>query len=466
MNNNERGMRFRIGIFVLSALLLLGILVMLFGRFPTIFRGRANRYYLEFDYAPGVDEKTPVRRSGVRVGQVEKVELNDATGKVVVTIVLDPPHVLYQGDQPTLVHGALSGDTTIDIVPPPERETAGPGTDRSQKRPDEIQQVAWQLAQQEKGKGAAQPPQPPGARTPIEPGTLIKGATQADVSRILDEMYKLTPPAREAFAEMRRTLESYDRMTPLMQETMREIRDLAKASRDIVPELRRTNDEILLTSRNWGKLGERLDVLLQTNQDKLVKTLDNFNETMIRVSNLFNEENQRNLAVTLRNVTAGSKNLESLSHNTDELIKESRQTVRKINESVTEADRVLANLQQATRPMADRSAAILKNLDESTEKLNQSLAEVRELLRSINQSGGSFRLFLSDPALYNNLNEAVCTLARALPRVDRILKDVEVFADKIARHPESLGVRGAVSPSAGLKESPTSPLFRSHPTGP
>jgi phospholipid/cholesterol/gamma-HCH transport system substrate-binding protein len=42
-----------------------------------------------------------------------------------------------------------------------------------------------------------------------------------------------------------------------------------------------------------------------------------------------------------------------------------------------------------------------------------------------------------------------------VPRFDRILRDFEVFADKIARHPESIGVGGAVRPSAGLKESPT-----------
>ena len=32
---------------------------------------------------------------------------------------------------------------------------------------------------------------------------------------------------------------------------------------------------------------------------------------------------------------------------------------------------------------------------------------------------------------------------------------VEVFADKIARHPESIGLGGAVRPSAGLKDMPT-----------
>jgi phospholipid/cholesterol/gamma-HCH transport system substrate-binding protein len=264
---------------------------------------------------------------------------------------------------------------------------------------------------------------------------------------------------------MRRTLESYHRMSPLFEETLRQIRDLSRASREMVPELRRTNDEIQITSRNWGKLGERMDVLLQTNQDKLVQSLDNFNEGLIRLGNVFNEENQRNLSVALRNVTAGTKNLESLSRNTEELLKESRQTVHNVNDAVTEADQVLINLRQATKPMAERSGTIMKNLDESTDKLNQTLNEVRDLLRTVNQSDGTIHRFLSDPDLYNHLNDAACLLTRSLPRIDRILKDVEVFADKIARHPESLGVGGAISPSSGMKESPTSTLYRPHGTG-
>jgi phospholipid/cholesterol/gamma-HCH transport system substrate-binding protein len=58
---------------------------------------------------------------------------------------------------------------------------------------------------------------------------------------------------------------------------------------------------------------------------------------------------------------------------------------------------------------------------------------------------------LNDPGLYNNLNTIACGLARMMPQLDRILKDLEVFADKIARHPEALGVGGAVRPGSGLK---------------
>ena len=98
----------------------------------------------------------------------------------------------------------------------------------------------------------------------------------------------------------------------------------------------------------------------------------------------------------------------------------------------------------------------MKNLDESTEKFNRTLTDVREVLRALSQSDGTLRRFLADPALYNNLNDAACMIARVMPRLDRVMRDVELFADKIARHPESLGLGGVVSPSAGLKEGSSS----------
>jgi phospholipid/cholesterol/gamma-HCH transport system substrate-binding protein len=39
-------------------------------------------------------------------------------------------------------------------------------------------------------------------------------------------------------------------------------------------------------------------------------------------------------------------------------------------------------------------------------------------------------------------------------RLEPILNDARVFSDKIARHPEVLGVRGAIAPQSGAKGVP------------
>jgi hypothetical protein len=47
-------------------------------------------------------------------------------------------------------------------------------------------------------------------------------------------------------------------------------------------------------------------------------------------------------------------------------------------------------------------------------------------------------------------------------RAEKITRDLEVFADKIARRPELIGVGGAFRPSSGLKDLPgsTIPTYR------
>jgi phospholipid/cholesterol/gamma-HCH transport system substrate-binding protein len=89
---------------------------------------------------------------------------------------------------------------------------------------------------------------------------------------------------------------------------------------------------------------------------------------------------------------------------------------------------------------------------------------VRELLQVIARGDGTVQKLLGDPGLYNNLNDSALMVTRILPRLDRVLRDIEIFADKLARHPELIGIGGAIRPSTGIKESPWSPpTYRIYP---
>src|SRR5262245_28494298 len=124
MSNPQR-LRFRIGLFVLRALILLAGLITLFGGFPDLFR-KYDKLTVRFTDAPGVQPGTPVRLSGIRIGQVKRVELDKNTGDVIVHIIVDREYPLYGDDQATLVSGVLGGETSIDFVrrgrQPPKEE--------------------------------------------------------------------------------------------------------------------------------------------------------------------------------------------------------------------------------------------------------------------------------------------------------------------------------------------------------
>ena len=435
---NDQALRFRIGVFVLAGLLLLAVLITLFGSFPRLFV-RSHEYTVRFADAPGVEQGTPVRRSGVRVGEVKRVSLDDETGEVRVVVVIEHQYTIRRNEQPTLVHGLLGGDTSIDFIPAAARG----------EEPD---------------------------RSPVPPGSELAGVRQPTVNTLLTGAAEVLPTTQESLNDIRKAVQRYERIAPLLEDTAREYRELAKATRDMMPELRKTNDEIRELAKagresvpdvrktndqlqatliTWQKTGERAKLILDKNEEKISESLDSLNESLKRTNNLLNDENQRNLAAALKNIRTGTDNLPAISKNTEELLRESQKTARRVNDSLAKADEVMGNLQQATKPFADRSPAIAKNLDESTARMNAVLTDLQELLKALDRGDGTLKKLITDPSLYNRLDEALCMVTKLLPKLEPILRDVNVFTDKIARHPESLGVRGAISPGSGLKESPT-----------
>src|SRR5439155_25741670 len=135
------------------------------------------------------------------IGEVQRVDLDEESGQVRVTVAIEAKHVVQRDERPTLVHGLLGGDTSIDFVP---------------RHPGDAQ----------------------ADRTPVPGGEELKGASRADAAALMSQTSETLPEVRATNAE---------------------IQELARAWRKMLPELRRTNDEILITSRNWGRLGERLD---------------------------------------------------------------------------------------------------------------------------------------------------------------------------------------------------------------
>jgi phospholipid/cholesterol/gamma-HCH transport system substrate-binding protein len=435
----ERAREFKVGVFVLAALVLMMVLVVLFSGFPALFT-QHDRYTIVFATAANVGPGTPVRRSGVPIGEVESIHLDEETGEVRVIVLINRKYSIRTDEVPILSAGLL-GDTTIDFV----RRTP-PDTRPATTKPDGGVQLA-SAAVADAGGAVAQAADD----KKVPPGSVIKGVSQTDAQALINQVNDLMPLTRRTLEELGKAASSVSQIAPVLDEAVREIRDLSKATREAVPEMRKTNDEIQVTARNWGKLGERLDVLVQTNQEKLVKTLEDLDTTLVRIGNTFNEENQKNLAGTLRNVRSASDNLENITKGTDALIQESRATMQRVNSSVQQADVVLQNLQRSTKPMAERSDVIMRNLDEATDRLNRVLIDTQELLRVYGRGDGTIQRLLSDPALYQNLNDAACALAKMMPRVDRMLRDFEIFADKLARHPEAIGIGGAVRPGSGIK---------------
>lgn len=118
---SERALEFRIGIFVILASIgLIGLGIMFSGGLHI---GAKQRFItVKFVNAPGVAVGVPVRKNGIRIGAVTKVEFDERADRpkdeaegVLITLGIDLPYSLNQESVP-LVQRALIGDTMIEIL--------------------------------------------------------------------------------------------------------------------------------------------------------------------------------------------------------------------------------------------------------------------------------------------------------------------------------------------------------------
>jgi phospholipid/cholesterol/gamma-HCH transport system substrate-binding protein len=115
---DERVVQFRVGVTVLAALIITGILMLLFGEAPALLRG-TYVVYIKFVSAPGISQDTPVRKSGIRIGRVTKVQFAP-DNEVLVTAGIDGGIELYR-DEVVRIKSGLLGDAELEFVPGPNK---------------------------------------------------------------------------------------------------------------------------------------------------------------------------------------------------------------------------------------------------------------------------------------------------------------------------------------------------------
>lgn len=105
----------RVGLFMLVALVVLGVFIVKIEEIPIGAKGGRGRVQAVFPSVAGLDEKSPVRIAGVRIGIVQDIKLEG--NRAVVTLALDPGVVLHQGARAEVTSLGMLGDKYIEIYP-------------------------------------------------------------------------------------------------------------------------------------------------------------------------------------------------------------------------------------------------------------------------------------------------------------------------------------------------------------
>ncbi len=212
------------------------------------------------------------------------------------------------------------------------------------------------------------------------------------------------------------------------------------------------------TGKEWGRLGTNLNQLLETSGpdgvntiqrsaaalEQFTRTMKAAEDTLASAGNLINDpQYQQQLQQTLTALP--------------QLLNETRSTLKAVNSVIRQVDTTVANINVATTPLARQSENMVNRLNKSLDNIELITGELAVVSKLMNQQDGTIKRLLTDPSVYRNLNSTSASMAVLLGNLKPVIADLQIFSDKVARHPELLGVRGVVRGSDGVKEAGVTP---------
>jgi phospholipid/cholesterol/gamma-HCH transport system substrate-binding protein len=222
-------------------------------------------------------------------------------------------------------------------------------------------------------------------------------------------------------------------------------RDPMEMFTTLEPKLGGALDSLAQASDSVQKLSDNIDKMFMGGDDRFEKmmrktesALDAFNTAMKNIDDVMGDPETR-------------QDIKDTISSLPEVVADLRKTVQGIGMTVDTADRNLRNLEGLTKPLGERGAAMVAQIDVTIGRLDETLQQASMFTKALNESQGTLGKLVRDPQVYNDLAQAAGNVNRLTRELRPIVDDVRVFTDKIARHPEQLGVKGALDRRAGLK---------------
>lgn len=107
-------MRFRVGVVALATIIVTVTLVFLIGGAPSLLNA-TYPLYVKLAQAPGVGEDTPIRKFGIRIGKVSKVEIAKNDASAIVTVEIEEQYKL-RSDETFRVNNGVLGDAWLEVI--------------------------------------------------------------------------------------------------------------------------------------------------------------------------------------------------------------------------------------------------------------------------------------------------------------------------------------------------------------
>ncbi|MBM3963471.1 MAG: MCE family protein [Planctomycetes bacterium] len=410
---DDNGYRFGVGVLVLASAIIGVLLIAFFGAVPKFWVER-YRFTVNFPSAPNVGVDTPVRKNGVLIGRVAKVELRkQLNGGVDLLLEIDREFELRVGETARIKTGSLiSGDSIIEFVEPDDREllTRFDGWSGSPRDGvlDEKEAAASQAiigAQDFVAKGEVVP-------DPLEAVGDLVGLANS-LQRVAEKLDNVLTVAQDAVGGTN---------TP--------IREVTESFRDTLDNINST----VSTINRIGSQVERAELpkLVASALDEVPVLFKRASETLVQLER------------TLKGFEEFSISLEGLGKEFDGVGDSVRSALKNANEAIE-------NIAEITEPISQKSDVLANNVVRALANIEALATDLRVFANRLNSSNGTIARLVDDPTMYGKVNDTLDAIRNVSGNVELVsrrlqpvIEDVRILADKMARDPGQI-VRGAFS---------------------
>ncbi|MFZ5788048.1 MAG: MlaD family protein [Acidobacteriota bacterium] len=321
----------RLGAFMVGALVIIGVFIIKIEEIPFGSRSGRVRVQATFPSVAGLDEKSPVRLAGVRVGLVERIDLEG--DRALVTLALDKDVALRQGASAEVTSLGMLGDKYVELFPGP----------------------------------AGNPP--------LAPGTILQGVSPVSFDQVLKTANEMGTDLSAVTESLRQSLGG-----PAGQARLDEIiENIRQISAELKALVQANRQQVDATVENFRAFSETLRVELPKLAEKLNALADNVDGVVA--------ENRGNLNESLANIKDLSASLRVSANNLNTISTKIASGEGTIGKLVND-DETVNNLNSTLKSVED-GVASLKNTIGRAERWRVDLELRAETLPDLPETRGS-----------------------------------------------------------------------------
>ena len=383
----ERVIRIQVGLATILVATCGIALIFLFGALPD-FGVSTYGLMVKFPTAPGVHPNTPVQKSGVTIGRVHDVRLDDS-GSVIMHLDIQDQYQIRQRETFRIRTGSIiTGDALIDVVNLDEQGLLSKFDNNKDDllSDDEIKEANQVLAE----------------GTVVENGLVVDDPLQVLIS-----------------------------MQENMANTFGSIQEAGGGIDQAADEFRQLMKNL---NASFGDNEQGLKEAIEKTNNAMAE----FERAMVSMNDLVGNEK------TQANLKRASEQLPMVLADASATFSRARDTLDSLDRAGKLAENNLAHLERVTKPLGERGEQLVESITSSVEDFDNMVTQMNQLATAMNRKDGTLSRLIHDRELYDNFVRTSRNIEEASVKLRPILNDLRIFSDKIATDPRQLGVSGAL----------------------